>query len=109
MLPFFGFIGSSNVLLKMNKTLALQCSILQKQICPVFSYSLEYYLLHMEESGVFAPPRRRYRSLDVQSEKRWLIVCWKHVDMKPSISVTQRQGNTAGVWVSFSFCVIVFL
>lgn len=54
-------------------------------------------------------PRRRYHSVAVQPEKGWLSVHCKHINVKPSISVTGGQRNTAGVLVTFSFFVIVFL
>lgn len=105
---FWGFTGCLTVLLKVNKTLALQSSISQKQICPVFPYSLEFYWYRWKIWGFF-PPIRRYDFVDVQPEKTWLTVHWKHVRVKLSISVTRGQGNTVGVWVSFSCFVIVFL
>lgn len=47
-----GFTGCLTVLLKVDETLALQSSISQKQICPVFPYSPDYYLLQIENRGV---------------------------------------------------------
>lgn len=96
---------------KVNKTLELQSSISQKQICPVFPACLEYYLLQMENLLwlFIICPRRRYHSVAVKPEKGWLSVRCRHIHVKPSILVTGGQRNTAGVFVTFSFFVIVFL